>query len=146
MKKQLGQNEFLANALKYGWPLPGMNIDFCIIAPDIVKSEHDDDICIFHVDPIKYPNGVTITAVEITLRNNGFYGLTYQEWQSNSPSAPTYKNDIKLVNITGQGHKKVVRADLDDDFVAAGNYIYVTLPATNVPWVAGKIIFEAVRE
>lgn len=123
-----------------------MNLDFCIIAPDLVATQHNDDIHIFHVDPVKYPYGIGITAVEITLRINANYTISFEEWQSNTPSAPSYLNRIEMVTLSTQGHKKVLEDDLDDAFIAAGNYIYVDLPTTNIPWVAGKVIFYAKTE
>ena len=120
-----------------------MNLDFCIIAPDLVATEHDDDICIFHVDPVKYPYGIEVTDVEVTLRVNANYTLVFEEWRSNTPDAPTFLTNLKTVILTNQGHKKISGGDISNSEIVAGNYIFVRLPTTNIPWVAGKVIFYA---
>ncbi len=146
MDKITAYDKFMQMALKYGWSLLDMNIDFCIIAPDLVRLYHSRYIPIFHVDPVKYPFGIRITDVEITLLFAANYTLVYRQYRSNTPSSPTFLNTIESINLAGQGHKKVSGEDIDNPDIAAGNYIFVYLPPTNIPWVAGKIIMQAKTE
>jgi len=146
MGKLTAYQKFLQAALKHGFSFLGMNVDFTIIRPDIIRISSASAIAIFHIDPAKYPYGVKITDLEITTVVNATYTLNFSEYKSNDPNAPTYLNIIESIALSAKGHKKVSGADINDPDIAAGNYIYVNLPSTNIPWVAGKIIFYAKTE
>ncbi len=115
--------------------------DFCVIAPDLVATQHNDDLFIFRADVNMYPYGVDINSVQILSRLNTTYTLIFEEWQITGNAPPTYLRRIRQITLSGTGNKKVWQGGLDNYIIAAGNCIYIDLPTTNIPWIAGKIIF-----
>ena len=111
------------------------DIDFCIFEPDNVN----DEICIFHVDADKYPYGITLLNVQIILPADAAYSMVFEEWSGDPPAA---QNDIETVSTgAGDAYMEVGTDNIDDNSIDADDYIFLHVPATDVDWISGKIIF-----
>lgn len=118
------------------------NIDFCLVAPDLVRSAHSTRLMIFHVDPTLYPYGITIDSVEITLNVKAAYTLDFREFYIDGSGNLTFLATIEDVSTTSaEVFKKVSGGDLDHRDIEAGHYIGIWIPTTNIPYVAGKVCF-----
>jgi hypothetical protein len=106
-----------------------------IIAPDGVN----DQIPIFHVDADKYPFGIKLVNVQITIPSDGAYSMVFEEW-SGDPAAA--QNDIETVTTgAGDSYMEVLTGDIDDSDIDADDYIFLDIPATDIDWIQCKFIY-----
>lgn len=108
--------------------------DFNIFAPDGVA----DEIYIFHVDALVYPHGIELDQLSITLSADAAYSMVFEEWAGDPP---VYQNDIETVT-TGANDAYKEDNGIDDAVIDADDYIFLHIPATDVDWVAGQLIFH----
>jgi hypothetical protein len=112
--------------------------DALIFAPDGVN----DEIAIFHVDADKYPFGIKLINVQITLPADAAYSMVFEEWAGDPPVA---QNDIETVTTgAGDSYMEITTTGIDDSDIDADDYIFLHVPATDVDWVHAKFIFYIV--
>jgi hypothetical protein len=106
-----------------------------IFAPDGVN----DQIPIFHADADKYPHGIKLVNVQITIPSDGAYSMVFEEW-SGDPAAA--QNDIETVTTgAGDSYMEVLTGDIDDSDIDADDYIFLDIPATDIDWIQCKFIY-----
>jgi hypothetical protein len=109
--------------------------DGTFIAPDAIN----DEIPFFHVDADKYPFGIKLVNVQITIPSDGAYSMVFEEWAGDPAAA---QNDIETVTTgAGDSYMEVLTGDIDDSDIDADDYIFLDIPATDVDWIQVKIIF-----
>jgi len=114
--------------------------DFTIIDPEVINSK----VGIFHVDNDKYPAGIRLENVQITLPAvpTAGYELKFQEFSSANP--PAFVSDIEKVSADNtESYKEVKTTSIDDRDISSDNYIWLDILSTDVAWVKGKCIFIA---
>jgi hypothetical protein len=109
------------------------DFDFTIIKPDLVN----DEVKVFRVDAKMYPFGITIVHVDITLPADAAYTLVFEEWAGDPPAAQA---DIETVT-TAASDAYMEDEAITNNVVDADDYIFIHVPATDVDWLAGKVIF-----
>lgn len=106
-----------------------------IFAPDGV----DDEIPLFHVDAEKYPHGIELLNVQITIPADVAYSMVFEEWAGDPPAA---QNDIETVTTAGtDSYMEVRTGDIDDNDIDADDYIFLHVPATDVDWILCGVFF-----
>lgn len=106
-----------------------------IFAPDGVN----DQIPIFHVDADKYPHGIKLVNVQITIPSDGAYSMVFEEWAGDPAAA---QNDIETVTTgAGDSYMEVTLTDIDDSDIDADDYIFLDIPATDIDWIQCKFIY-----
>lgn len=111
------------------------DIDALIFAPDGVN----DQIPIFHVDADKYPFGIKLVNVQISLPADAAYSMVFEEWAGDPIVA---QNDIETVTTgSGDSYMEVRTGDIDDSEIDADDYIFLDIPATDVDWIHVKVVF-----
>ncbi|MCK5019674.1 MAG: hypothetical protein KAS32_21630, partial [Candidatus Peribacteraceae bacterium] len=109
--------------------------DKTIIAP----GDINDEVSLFRVDALLYPHGIEIDKVSILLDADLAYSMVFEEWSSADP--PVYVSTISTVT-TGATDTYAEEAPDTDAAIAAGNRIYLDIPATAPAWLALKIIYH----
>jgi len=111
------------------------DIDALFYAP----SSINDAIPIFHVDADKYPNGIKLINVQITIPADGVYDMVFEEWAGDPPVA---QNNIETVSTgASDSYMEVKDADIDDSDIDVDDYIFLDIPVTTVDWIHVKVIF-----
>lgn len=111
--------------------------DALIIYPDYVN----DEVYFMHVDADKYPHGIKLLNVQITLPADAAYSMVFEEWAGDPPAA---QNDIETVTTGAtDAYAEVLTTDIDDSDIDADSYIFLHVPNTDVGWVAPKVLFYA---
>jgi hypothetical protein len=112
-------------------------VDKTIWQPDLIATT----VPILHVDVLKYPYGIKLLGVQITLSADAAYAMVFEEWAGDAPAA---QNDIETVTTgAGDSYMEVLGASIDDSDIDADDYLFLHIPATDVPWIAVKVIFYA---
>jgi len=112
------------------------DVDGMIFAPDGLN----DEVPMFHVDAAIYPNGINLVNVQITVPVTGAYTMVFEEWGGDPPAAV---NDIATVTTASDSaYAEVITGAMDDYQVAADNYIFLDIPATDVDWVHVKVVYS----
>lgn len=111
------------------------DVDALLFAPDGIN----DQIAIFHVDADLYPFGIKLVNVQITIPADAAYSMVFEEWAGDPPAA---QNDIETVTTgAGDSYMEILTAGIDDSDIDADDYIFLDIPATDVDWIAVKVIF-----
>lgn len=85
----------------------------------------------FYVSPLQFPNGIEITSVHLAISTQAAYSITLQDWDSPDDGTP---RDIVAV-ATGASENNISASPSGTDGeVAAGNYIMLALPNTDIDW------------
>ncbi len=108
--------------------------DATIFAPDGVN----DNIYMFRVDALLYPFGIEIDQVSMTLNADAAYTLSLAEWTGDPP---TSVSTIQVMT-TGAGDAYVEYGSPTDGTIAADNYVYMHIYATDIDWAAVQVIFH----
>lgn len=108
---------------------------FTIFAPDGVS----DTISLFYVNPAIYPSGVTLIRLDLyTGDSTGTYALEFEEWETNGLTARAgYIDTLTIANDSAHIHSTT----FTDASIAANGSIWAIVPATDVDWIAGSIVF-----
>jgi hypothetical protein len=136
--KQTGDGTF---SVAPTWSIISEDKDFCINDPSSIASTR----IFFHVDAEKYPNGIKLTNVQITLpaavASTG-YQIIYKEYSNANP--PALVSTIEAVSADATStFVEVTGASIDDSDIASDGYIILDIPATASDEVNGKIMFYA---
>lgn len=109
--------------------------DIFIYSPATINQE----IIIFHVDSDKYPRGIRVVNLQLTLASATAYVLAFSEWSGNPP---LFQHNIEILStLESEVYKEVKNEQIANREVDAGSYIALNLPVTEVGWVQAKIIF-----
>lgn len=108
-----------------------------IFAPDGVN----DEIPVYHVDTEKYPRGIIMMNVQITIPADAAYSMVFEEWAGDPPAAQA---DIETVTTGGSDSYMEVRTtDIDNRVIDTDDYIFLDIPATDVDWILAAGFFYA---
>lgn len=104
-----------------------------------------DTVKFIYVDPAAYPNGIGIKELGFELDDEAAYSLEFQVWTcAHDSAAPTYSSVIDTIVTSATAGKKTARWNTfgDRDYmIAAGSYIYILLPSTDVGEITPRITF-----
>ena len=115
------------------------DIDALLFAPDGIN----DEIPMLHVDAAKYPHGIKLLNIQITLPADAVYSMVFEEWAGDPPVA---QNDIETVTTGGaDSYMEITGGNIDDSDIDADDYVFLDIPATDVDWIHVKIIFYVVQ-
>jgi hypothetical protein len=99
----------------------------------------NDQIPMLHVDAEKYPRGIIMMNVQITLPVDTAYSMPFEEWSGDPPAAQA---DIETVTTTGSdAYMEVRTTDIDNRTVDADDYIFLDIPATASDWIMAAVFF-----
>lgn len=82
------------------------------------------------------PDGITIITVGLETGESSTYEVTYQIRDNPTDASPT-----TIETIATSASEEVESSSLDEDSVAAGQFVYVVLPATDVGKASGFMNF-----
>lgn len=109
-------------------------IDALIFAPDGVN----DAIPLMHVDAMVFPFGIELDQLSIGLPADAAYEMAFEEWAGDPI---VLQNAIDTV-ITGAADGYMEETAITDAAIDADDYIYISIPATDVDWVHVQIIYH----
>lgn len=109
--------------------------EMLIFAPDGIN----DQIPLLHVDAERYPHGIKLLNVQMTIPADAVYSMVFEEWAGDPPVA---QNNIETVTTTGgDSYKEVRTGNIDDSDIDADDYIFLDIPATDVDWISVAVFF-----
>ena len=107
--------------------------------PDSLQSEIDN-WPFMRVDATKYPHGIVITSITLTVSGDTSYAINVENWDDHDTingANPT----IDAVSYTAPSTGEVVETAITYATIAAGQIIQIDLPTTDVSWIQIKIEF-----
>lgn len=109
----------------------------CVLfGPDSIE----DELIVFHVDKDKYPFGITLTNLQITLPSDAAYSLPFEEW---SGDPPTHQADCETVTTgAADAYAEVRGVNIDNAFLDPDDYLVLHVPATDVDYIHAKWIYR----
>jgi hypothetical protein len=93
----------------------------------------------WYCDPVMYPSGVTLTRVAIQIPADGVYSVEFEEWTGDPPAVGTTIETV--ATGASDNYASVSGGDIDDSSIAAGNWIFLELPATDIDWMTAMFYF-----
>jgi len=109
--------------------------DIFIYQPATINQE----IIIFHVDSDKYPRGIRVVNLQLTLASATAYVLAFSELSGNPP---LFQHNIAILStLESEVYKEAKNEQIANSELDADSYIALNVPAIEVGWVQAKIIF-----
>lgn len=109
-----------------------------VAIPDSLQSEQDV-WTLFHANAFKYPHGVEIDAISMSLSANAAYLLILEEW---SGDPMTLQNAVDSLE-TGSEDAYAESLVVNHDTIEAGGYVRMNFPTTDIPEVHVCIYYHA---